>query len=90
MLEARENMLRKLHARDEFYGRRARQSFASFLRYTKPDYQPGWYEQYLLCVRNRRGRTGRNTRHLDRIQTCTRKGQDSTWKYNVALPDGPH
>jgi hypothetical protein len=35
---AREEMLRKLHACDEFYRRRARQSFAEFLRFTKPDY----------------------------------------------------
>ena len=40
MVASRENMLPKLHARDEFYRRWARRSFAEFLLYTKPDYQP--------------------------------------------------
>ena len=44
---AREEMLRKLHARDEFYRRRGRQSFAEFLRYMKPDYQLSWFHEEL-------------------------------------------
>ena len=44
---AREEMLRKLQARDEYYHRRARQSFAEFLRYTKPDYQLSWFHEEL-------------------------------------------
>ena len=44
---AREAMLRKLHLRDEYYRRRARQSFAEFLRHTKPDYQLSWFHEEL-------------------------------------------
>ena len=47
MLESRESLLRKLHARDEFYRRRARQSFAEFIRYTRPDYQLSWFHEEL-------------------------------------------
>ena len=43
----REAMLRRLHLVDEHYRRRARQSFAEFLRYTKPDYQPSWFHEEL-------------------------------------------
>ena len=43
----REAMLRKLHPRDEFYRRRARQSFAEFIRYTKSDYQLSWFQEEL-------------------------------------------
>jgi hypothetical protein len=46
-MPAREEMLHKLHARDEFYRRRARRSFAEFLRYTKPDYQLSWFHEEL-------------------------------------------
>ena len=45
---AREAMLRKLHLRDEYYRRRAaQQSFAEFLRHTKPDYQLSWFHEEL-------------------------------------------
>lgn len=44
---SREIMLRKLHVRDEFYRRRARRSFAEFIRYTKPDYQLSWFHEGL-------------------------------------------
>ena len=44
---ADEEMLRKLHARDEFCRRGARRSFAEFLRYTKPDYQLSWFHEEL-------------------------------------------
>ena len=44
---SRETMLRKLHVRDEYYRRRARQSFAEFLRHTKPDYQLSWFHEEL-------------------------------------------
>ena len=43
MMLAREAMPRKLHVRDEFYRRRARQSFAEFIRFTKSDYQLSWF-----------------------------------------------
>ena len=49
MLLTRETMLRKLHAHDEFYRRRARQSFAEFLRFTKPDYQLSWFHEELAA-----------------------------------------
>ena len=44
-MASRENMLPKLHARDEFYRRWARRSFAEFLLYTKPDYQLSWFHE---------------------------------------------
>ena len=44
---SREQMLKKLHLRNEFYRRRGRQSFAEFLRYTKPDYQLSWFHEGL-------------------------------------------
>ena len=43
----REAMLRKRHLRDEFYRRRARQSFAEFLCYSKLDYQLSWFHEEL-------------------------------------------
>ena len=46
---AREELLRRLHARDEFYRRRARWSVAEFLRYTKPDYQLSWFHEKLAA-----------------------------------------
>src|SRR5215469_14623851 len=50
MLVPRQAMLRKLHLRDEYYRRRARQSFAEFLRYTKPDYQLSWFHEELAAA----------------------------------------
>ena len=43
----REAMLKKLHLRDEYYRRRPRQSFAEFIRHTKPDYQLSWFHEEL-------------------------------------------
>ena len=44
---SREQMLKKLHLRDEFYRRRARGGFAEFIRHTKPDYQLSWFHEEL-------------------------------------------
>ena len=46
---AREEMLRKLHACDEYYRRRARRSFAAFIRYTKSDYALSWFHEDLAA-----------------------------------------
>lgn len=45
---AREEILRKLHDCDEYYRRRARQSFAAFIGYTKSDYALSWRRPDLL------------------------------------------